>query len=106
MRTSYPTGSHRDSAGDHQTKRPPEGGLCICDCAVDYARRSDGPLCFPRYATKPTPMKPRIIMAQVEGSGTAETASVPTPKPTPGPVSKMSLPETVPMENGEPSPKI
>jgi hypothetical protein len=54
---------------------------------------------------KPIPVKPRIIMAQVEGSGTAETVSVPTPKP-PGPVSKMSLPETVPRENGEPSPKI
>ena len=28
---------------------------------------------FRRYATKPTPAKPRIIMAQVAGSGTAAT---------------------------------
>ncbi len=30
---------------------------------------------FRRYATKPTPAKPRIIMAQVAGSGTAATVS-------------------------------
>jgi hypothetical protein len=31
-----------------------------------------------RYAMKPTPAKPKIIIAQVEGSGTAETFVVPT----------------------------
>ena len=40
-------------------------------CAVDQARRSADPFCFRRYAMKPTPMKPKIIMAQVDGSGTA-----------------------------------
>ncbi len=30
---------------------------------------------FRRYAVKPTPAKPRIIMAHVEGSGTAEVAA-------------------------------
>ena len=47
-------------------------------------------------------------MAQVVGSGTAATSvsvKVPTPNP-PGPNSSMSLPETVPTENGDPPPKI
>jgi hypothetical protein len=35
-----------------------------------HARRKVGAL-FRRYAMKPMPQKPRIIMAQVEGSGTA-----------------------------------
>ena len=38
--------------------------------------RSAGPFCFRRYAMKPMPKKPRIIMAQVEGSGTAPTPVV------------------------------
>ena len=32
---------------------------------------------LPRYAMKPIPRKPRIIIAQVEGSGTAEIEYVP-----------------------------
>src|SRR3984957_4655848 len=74
MRTSNPTGWRRDRARRIvKTKRPYEGGLCICDCAVDQARRSAGPLLLRRYAMKPRPTKPKIIMAQVEGSGTAAT---------------------------------
>jgi cation diffusion facilitator CzcD-associated flavoprotein CzcO len=33
---------------------------------------------FRRYAMKPTPAKPRIIMAQVEGSGTAAVRFTPS----------------------------
>ncbi len=56
------------------TKRPPEGGLCVPSCRLDQAvsvtalRR--------RKVMKPTPKKPRIIMAHVEGSGTAATPPV------------------------------
>jgi hypothetical protein len=41
--------------------------------AGDQAKRREGPrsACLRRYAMKPSPQKPRIIMAQVEGSGTA-----------------------------------
>jgi hypothetical protein len=39
------------------------------------ATRSAGPFCFRRYATKPTPAKPKIIITQVEGSGTAEVSA-------------------------------
>jgi hypothetical protein len=34
------------------------------------------PFCFRRYAIKPSPQKPRIIIAHVEGSGTAATLAV------------------------------
>jgi hypothetical protein len=43
------------------------------------AARNARPFCFRRYAMKPTPKKPRITIAQVEGSGTA-AMSVPVPK--------------------------
>ena len=39
----------------------------------DQAKRSAS---FLRYAMKAIPRKPRIIVVQVEGSGTAETFSV------------------------------
>jgi hypothetical protein len=67
---------------------------------------SEDPFCLRRYAVKPRPQKPRIIIAQVEGSGTAAwSVSVPTRNPS-GPDSKMSLPWTVCEEDsGEPAPK-
>jgi hypothetical protein len=43
------------------------------DRAGDQATRSAAAL-FRRYARKLKPQKPRIIMAQVDGSGTAEIA--------------------------------
>ena len=43
----------------------------------DQATRSPGPLRFRRYAKKPTPAKPKTIIAQVEGSGTAPTGKPP-----------------------------
>jgi hypothetical protein len=51
------------------TKRPPEGGLSIFDLRFDQAAS----IAFlrRRYVIAPTPAKPRIIMAQVESSGTA-----------------------------------
>jgi hypothetical protein len=36
---------------------------------------------FRRYARKPSPQKPKIIIAQVEGSGTGATEVYPTLKP-------------------------
>jgi hypothetical protein len=39
--------------------------------AGDQATLSADPFCLRRYAMKPTPAKPRIIIAHVEGSGTA-----------------------------------
>src|ERR1700733_31257 len=50
-------------------KDRPEAASLKPDGDVGQATRS-APL-FRRYATKPSPQKPRIIMAQVEGSGTA-----------------------------------
>ena len=41
------------------------------DRAGDQATLSAAPFCLRRCAMKPRPQKPRIIMAQVEGSGTA-----------------------------------
>lgn len=53
-------------------------------CAFDQATASDiVPLRERRYVMKPTPAKPRIIMAQVEDSGTAETAVVTVRESTP-----------------------
>ena len=43
------------------SKRPPEGGLCQICMRCDQASRS---ACL-RYAIKPTPQNPRIIIAQV-----------------------------------------
>jgi hypothetical protein len=47
-------------------RRPLNSNLLIADQAAINAGFD-----FRRYAMKPTPAKPRIIMAQVEGSGTA-----------------------------------
>lgn len=47
-----------------------------CDRQVtrnNQAIRNAVPFSLRRYAMKPRPPKPRIIMAQVEGSGTAPT---------------------------------
>lgn len=44
--------------------------------SIVYARRRVGPLFFRRYAMKPTPMKPKSIMAQVEASGTAAVSVI------------------------------
>jgi hypothetical protein len=47
-------------------KRPPEGSLSVAlNGAADHAMRSVGPLFLRRYAMKPIPKKPTIIMAQV-----------------------------------------
>ena len=43
---------------------------CRADVAANQAKRS---VFLLRYAMKPTPRKPRSIIAQVEGSGTAPT---------------------------------
>jgi hypothetical protein len=59
-------------ASPKQKDRPKAVSVFAIVQSVDQARRSDGPPCFRRYVMKPRPMKPRIIMAQVEGSGTAE----------------------------------
>src|SRR5258708_34131263 len=67
-------GSFLHSVHPQQTKRPPEGGLSSSDRLWDQAMRSIAVL-RRRYAMKPTPAKPRIIIAQVDGSGTAETES-------------------------------
>jgi len=61
------------SAKIDQTQRPPGGGLSVSRSAGDQATLSTVLFCFRRYVMKPTPQKPRIIMAQVEGSGTPET---------------------------------
>ena len=53
-------------------KKPPEGGLYILEIAFDQAVRIAN--LRRRFAMKPTPAKPRSIIAQVEGSGTAPTA--------------------------------
>jgi hypothetical protein len=47
-------------------------GRCV-QTVPDQAKRSEA---FLRYATKPTPKKPRIIIAQVDGSGTAASMPV------------------------------
>jgi hypothetical protein len=57
--------------GSALTKRPPGGGLSVSRVmrAGDQAKRTA--VFLRRYAMKPSPQKPRIIMAHVEGSGTA-----------------------------------
>ena len=59
------TRSGRSNKQKTARRRP----LCKPDCDADQASRSLPP--FRRYAMKPTPQKPRIIIAQVDGSGTA-----------------------------------
>src|SRR6185312_26636 len=52
-----------------------EGGLSV---VLDSSRKNQAtaaPSLRRRYATSPTPKKPRIIIAQVDGSGTAETVA-------------------------------
>jgi hypothetical protein len=66
--------------GANKQKDHPEGGLseALRDCyqaaSIALLRR--------RYVIAPIPAKPRIIMAQVEGSGTAP-APPPPAKPVP-----------------------
>jgi hypothetical protein len=55
----------------YQKKKPPEGGSSIqTPDDLDQAAINAG-LDFRRYAMKPTPAKPRTIIAHVDGSGTA-----------------------------------
>jgi hypothetical protein len=63
------TGGQRD--GSALTRRPPGGGLPVARVmrAGDQAKRTAEFL--RRYAMKPGPQKSRIIIADVEGSGTA-----------------------------------
>jgi hypothetical protein len=56
------------------TKRPHGRRSLYSRCWFDQTSRSAGQFCFRRYAMKPTPQKPRIIMAQVDGSGMAEAS--------------------------------
>jgi hypothetical protein len=55
-------------------EKPPEGGLPKSIEVIAYAAFSAIAF-FRRYAMKPMPANPRIIMAHVEGSGTAATCS-------------------------------
>ena len=59
-------------------KKPPEGGFSIQILMMDQAAINAG-FDFRRYAMKPMPAKPRIIIAHVEGSGTAATPTPPNP---------------------------
>jgi hypothetical protein len=79
--------SRRDGSATFKQKDRPKRSLCSSDRAGDQATRSAGPFCFRRYAIKPMPKKPWIIIAQVEGSGTAvvnanSKAVGPVEKPT------------------------
>jgi hypothetical protein len=97
----------RTAVRSPQTKRPPEGGLCICDCAVNQARRSAGPLLLRRYAMKARPTKPRIIMAQVEGSGTAAVSVVLPPiEPNNGSVPLQNNSNVDPSKNIPEGPRV
>ena len=53
-----------------RSRFPPEGGLRQNPKRCDQAKRTAA---FLRYAMKPKPQKPRSIIAQVDGSGTAAT---------------------------------
>jgi hypothetical protein len=50
-------------------KKPPEGGFLNSILTIDQANLNAS-FDLRRYAMKPTPAKPKIIMAHVEGSGT------------------------------------
>jgi hypothetical protein len=56
-------------------KDRPKAASLNPDGDVGQAKRNDGPL-FRRYAIKPSPQKPRMIIAQVEGSGMAATSEI------------------------------
>src|ERR1700743_689798 len=57
--------------GSSQQKDRPKAVSLLRRCAGYQVTLSVAPFCFRRYAMKPTPKKPRSIIAQVEGSGTA-----------------------------------
>ena len=59
--------------GRHKQKDRPRAAFCIPIGQGDQATLSAVLFCFRRYAMKPRPKNPRIIMAQVEGSGTPVT---------------------------------
>jgi hypothetical protein len=75
-------GQHRHHVGKVPTcdiedarrskEKPPKGGSSIRRMIVDHAA-INADFDFRRNAMKPTPAKPRIIIAQVEGSGTGAT---------------------------------
>ena len=54
-------------ADERQTERPPRGGLSNEELRAQAAIGTD--LRDDRYPTKPSPAKPNVIIAQVEGSG-------------------------------------
>jgi len=57
-----------------QKKKPPEGGSQFNLMIIDQAAINTG-FDLRRYAIKPMPAKPRIIIAQVEGSGMLPTGN-------------------------------
>ena len=58
--------------------KPPEGGFLQHLVRMVHAKRRFNPPLrrVRRYDSRPTPAKPSIIIAQVDGSGTAATSSV------------------------------
>jgi hypothetical protein len=59
-----------------QRKSRPKAALNSNLMIADHATINAG-FAFRRYVMKPMPAKPRIIIAQVDGSGTEETFTVP-----------------------------
>ena len=74
--SKVPTSDMRTSAAN-QKKAAPKAALKFKPDDLDQAA-INASFDFWRYAMKPTPAKPRIIMAQVEGSGTAATDAIPS----------------------------
>ena len=74
--TGYRTTGQRHPSNKKAARK---GGLCLARCVRDQAKRT---VVLLRYDMKPTPRKPRIIIAHVDGSGTAAT-SISTSDTTP-----------------------
>src|SRR6516162_5643475 len=64
--------------GGRAQKAGPKPASLSVDGGRDQAKRSV--LFLRRYASQPSPRKPRISMAQVEGSGTAPTVIMSVPQ--------------------------
>jgi hypothetical protein len=66
---------HKTGSGGYGRvkKKPPEGGFDLMPVLADQAVIHTG-FDLRRYAMKLTPAKPRIIIAHVEGSGTADVS--------------------------------
>jgi hypothetical protein len=67
-----------------QTKRLPEGSLFYEIMGRETYAALNAVWFFRRQAKKPSPKKPKIIIAQVEGSGTAVVTEDVNDKSTPG----------------------